>query len=160
LPQAGISCLGRPLVDRSPRHVQGDEVVAQYSARRHRHEWPKTVAQTEGPPQASDALFTGYFAVRGEDFGDRLAVPELLVDPETEEGCDLGIRMRRAQEQVPEVTHRVKLDIVHVAQAAQCGGVERLTVKRIGKVEVCPFQAAGAALVGLEVEVHVLTFGM
>ena len=72
-------------------------------------------------------------AVGGEHVTERLAVPQLLVDPAPQERGDLGVGVGRGHEQVAEVADRVQLDVVHVLDAPQRVVVER---RRAEGVEV------------------------
>ena len=74
-----------------------------------------------GQPAPSGGLVVG-----PQDLGDRLAVPVLLVAPARQEGRDLGVAVGPGGEEVAQVARGVSLHVVHVAEAAQGGGVERM----------------------------------
>jgi len=62
--------------------------------------------------------------VGGEDPGERLTVPVLLVGPTRQKGGELGFPVGPRREDVSQVAHRVTLDVVHVPKTAQAGRVE------------------------------------
>ena len=63
-------------------------------------------------------------------------MPHLLVAPDGEEGGDVGIAVRRSDEEVAQVADRVVLDVVHVPQAADRPGGQRPITEGV-EVDAC-----------------------
>ena len=153
LGEAGVAGLCRPLVDRAPRHVHRGHRPAEQRRGRRRDDRADAVAGAAPGPQLTDPGRTGGLAMSGEHRRDRLPVPELLVGPEREERGDLGVGVRRRDEQVTQVADGVVLDVVHVTQAPQGIGVERLAAELI-EVDVGHVDGAHEALIAGDVELH------
>jgi hypothetical protein len=157
LAQTGVGGLGRPFVDGSPGHVHRRPGLADQERAdgvgggRQAVEAPQPLAGRADPRAARR------FAMRGEDGPDGFTVVHLLEVPQGEEGRDRGIPVGGGHEQVAEVADRVVLDVVHVTEAAQRVGIERLVPEA---VEVDPLQGdrRGPRFEGVDVElvVHVV----
>jgi hypothetical protein len=61
--------------------------------------------------------------------------------------------MRRADQEVPQVTDRVVFDVVHESETPQRPFVQAL-VSKDGEVEIIPAQTIGSGLIRLDVEFH------
>ncbi|HWD54900.1 MAG TPA: hypothetical protein VG346_07245 [Acidimicrobiales bacterium] len=106
------------------------------------HDGAQELAQRRVPvAQGPDAGRAGHLAVRLEHLADGLAVPHFLEDPAGEEGRDLGVLVGRREEQIPQVTHGVVLNIMHVAQRAQDLRRERMLFE---VVEIDPLKVQSA----------------
>ena len=155
--QSGVAALSRPLVDRPEGHVHGEEVRG---GRRERH--PQQRAGREAPPEAlphgRHPWRAGGFTVDGQHPPQRFAVPVLLEVPQCEELGDLGVVVGAGVQQVAQVAGGVLLDVVHVSDAAQVLGCQRLLAEGI-EVEVGHVQATGDPLVGVQIERHVPSTG-
>ena len=123
--QPAVAGLGGPFVDRTPRHVDGHDVRRQRRGDGEDH-GPQGVAPGQAPAGGGQAAPAGGLVVGLQDLGDGLAVPVLLVAPARQEGGDLGIAVGPGGEQVAQVAGGVPLHVVHVAQAPQGVGVERV----------------------------------
>ena len=121
--EAAVAGLGRPFVDRAPRHVDGDDVPGHRRGEGEHHRLERVPAG-HAAPRRRQPVPTGGLVVGAQDLADGLAVPVLLVAPAGEEGRDLGVAVGPGDEQVPQVAGGVTLHVVHVAEAAQGGGVE------------------------------------
>ncbi len=86
-------------------------------------------------PQSGDPAGAGRLAMGGEHLGNGLAVPVLLVVPDGEERGDVRVPVGPGDQDVPEIAHSVDLDVVHVAEAAEDIGGQRLVPER-GEVDV------------------------
>ena len=89
----------------------------------------------------------------GEDGPERLAVPVLLECPHREERGHLVVPVRGRDQQVAQVADRVMLDVVHVLDATNRVGVERLALE-LGEVDAVECDRRRPALVGVDVEGH------
>ena len=118
-----VGSLRQHLVDRAPCHRHGDDLVTDERRGPERERTQRVTALRT--PDLGDARRTRDHIVRGQHTAYGLAVPVLLGVPVRHERRDLGIAMGSRHEQVAEVAHGVRFDVVHVAQAAQRGRVER-----------------------------------
>ena len=85
----------------------------------------------------------GRQVVLGEHPGDGRAVPVLLGVPMRHERGHHWITMGPGHQQIAQVAHRVRLDVVHVGQAAQHVRVQRLRPERV-EVDVVGLQPSTA----------------
>src|SRR5262249_54347705 len=104
-----------------------------------------------------DVLGASLDAVRGKDFGQHLAVPVLLENPHRQEGGDLGVGVRRRDQQVAQVADGVALDVGHVTQGAQGIGRQRAPGELV-VVDVVVAHPPGAVLIGVNVEAHAKSY--
>ena len=153
LGQACIAGLRRPLVDGTPRHVQRNEGASREGGQADRAHGRHGLAAAAAVPQFGDPWRACLLAVRLEDASDGLAVPHLLEDPAGEERGDLGLLMRRRQQEVAQVADRVVLHVVHVAQRAQVVGREGIDAE-IVEVDPVQVQLARPVLVGIKCRSH------
>ena len=154
--EPGVARLRRPLVDGAPGHVHGGELACQ-GGRQHRRHGAEPVPPAEPGAHGGDAPHAARLAVRLEHPSDGLPVPVLLERPEREERRDLGVSVHARHQQVAQVADRVVLDVVHVAQAPQGGGVERLRGERI-EVDALDVELSRDAGVVLDAEGHGTSF--
>src|ERR671930_1499192 len=77
---------------------------------------------------AADSLVRRRYPVAGlaEEAAERLAVPQLLVDPARQEGGHLGVERRAGGEEIPQEDHGVGLDVHHVGQDASLVARDRV----------------------------------
>ena len=151
--QAGVTGLGRPLVDGAPRHVDGGEGVAGEARSQRVQQRRQAVPHAEAPAHLADPARPVGLVVRGEHPADGLPVPHLLVAPHGEEGRHGGIAMRRRDEQVAQVADGVVLDVVHVAQAADDLGGQRLVAECV-EVDARQVDGGGPVAVAVDVASH------
>ena len=118
------------LVDRSPGHVEGDEVADQRRADQRADMAPVPLARELAPDGrdagrargerrvARDRLAVRRQAVPGlaQETAERLSVPELLVHPAREKGRHLGLDGGPGGQDVPQVDDCVGLDVHHVGE--------------------------------------------
>jgi hypothetical protein len=144
----------RQLVDRSPRHVHGDEVRPALGQER-RAERAEVLGGTHVRAPAGDRLHA-----RGvEEARQGAAVEGLLVEPAGEEGGDLRIVDGARREERAQVDDGVALDVLHVAERPHGLGREGMPW-HLRPVDPREVERAGPSDVAVEIEVvHALPYG-
>ena len=125
LAESRVARLGRPLVDRAPGEVQGAH-RGEDAGRHLGDDRAQAIMEAEPFAHRGHPLVVARLAVGLQDLADCLAVPVFLVGPDRQEVGHRRVTMQARHEQVAQVADGVVLDVVHVAQAAQCVRVERL----------------------------------
>ena len=121
-----IRRLRGPLVDGTPRHVDRGERAAGDRGAEAEEERRQALLHAKAHSHRTDAVTSIGLTMGGEHRTQCLAVPVLLERPHREERRHLVVTVCGSHQQVAEVADGVVLDVVHVADAAQRGGVERL----------------------------------
>ena len=163
--QAVVRREGGELVRRAPGHVERDEVV-HHGRAEHRADVAELPTTTEPATDPQVPRGAGRVArvrlhplqVRGElpprlteEPAERLAVPQLLVDPARQEGRDIGLVGRRGREQIAQVDRGVGLDVHHVCEAACLRLGERMAAHAVPG-DAREIDALGRSQVPVEVE--------
>jgi RNA polymerase sigma-70 factor, ECF subfamily len=148
LGQAAIAGLGGPLVDGAPGHVQGDEGAPGEGGRADGAKGGECVASAAALAECGYPGVARLLAVGPEHLADSLAVPHLLEDPAGEERGDHRVAVRRGEEEITQVADGMVLDVVHVAQAAECPGRQG-PVLEVVEVDACEVEPARPGFVGL-----------
>ena len=132
------------LVERSPGHVQRDEVledsgggqgghVTHVSLRTDTPADPRVAGVPGGVGRVSPHPFAVWREVisgLAEESAERLAVPELFVDPARKERRDLGIERGPGRQKVAQEDDRVRLDVHHVCEASRLSHRQRVVPDR------------------------------
>ena len=153
LSESVVRRIGRPLIDRAPRHVHRGKLAHTMAERPENGRTPKQVTLVE-PTHLDQPSVVRWPIMRCQHPTDCLAVPILLVVPQREKRCELRVFPCGHQQQLTGVQHRLILDVVHVGQAPQDVGVQRLASKRF-EVNVVGLQPTTLLLKLLDRNCHV-----